>query len=337
PFGSMGTWLKTTRKAKRKARRKVPMKRRDVLKALAAVPVAGALGCRHDNHDGKYPAVPDFKTRTVQILLEGAFSLVLHKDNPNRLTAFVLKEEAGHEEIAHDFFFNDPSLAKPRVEKDAAGYHFDLAADGLRNYADTYINPGFNDFLGDTEKWFLRDRIVTITLPFPGSINFGGRPLNVTFASGRKGVMPTNFILEYYAEEPKKISMSCPRMGGHCQPTPHCPPGVARFFFSVVFRVKDPGKQQQHAVDFFNFTLERSFPELAEKFRLAAIDPSEELRPPGYPGAQRPTSMRLAPEGVLRPAVLSPAERPARLLRVSETVDCQVGGMLVRTNSPAGP
>jgi len=313
------------------------MKRRDVLKALAAVPVAGALGCRHDNHDGKYPAVPDFRVRTVQILLEGAFSLVLHKDKPNRLTAFVLKEEAGRDDLAHDFFFNDPTLAKPRVEKDPAGYHFDLSADGLRNYADSYINPGFNDFLADTEKWFLRDRIVTITLPFPGSINFGGRPLNVTFVSGRKGVMPTNFILEYYAEEPKKISMSCPRMGGHCQPTPHCPQGVARFFFAVAPRVKDPKTQQQHAVDFFNFTLRQSFPDLVDRYTLEKIEPSEELQSPGYPGTQRPASMRLAPESVLRPAVLSSRDRAARLLNISETVDCQVGGMLVRTNSPAGP
>jgi hypothetical protein len=310
------------------------MKRRDVLKGLSALPVLGAVGCWREVREHK-PAAPNVKTRTVQILLEGAFSLVLHKNNPNQLIAFVPREEAGHPELAHDFYFNGPSKVQPRNEKEAAasGYQFELSADGLRTYEKSYINPGFNDFLADTENWRLPDRVVTLILPFPGSINFGGRPLNVTFIRNRPGSMPTNFILEYYVEDPAaNIKLTCPQLGGHCEPSPNCPPGVARFFFGVAPSQKSQNTQQDHAKEFFNSTLRRCFPDLVSKYTLEYIEPSEEMAASQNP-KQRSMAMPQSSENLMRPAVLRSGEHAPRLLHVSETVDCQVGGILIRTSS----
>ena len=307
------------------------MKRRDILKALAAMPVAGAFGCRSEEHEPTTPAPPGMKVRTVQVLLEGAFAVVMHKNNPNRLTAFLPRADAGQDDLVHDFFFNDPSKKRAPASKDPAGYQFELSSNGLRTYPETYINPGFSDFLADTEKWILPARVATIILPFPNSINFGGRPLRVTFASGRKGLMPTNHILEYYVDEPEKVKMTCAAMGGHCEPSPHCPPGVLRFFFGAAPQMKDEEGQRKHAVDFFNFMLKKCFPDLVEKYKLSEIEPSEE-RNTQSPAKVRPASMPQSAD-LLVPAVLSTQAQTARLLPVSETVDCQTGGILVRTNT----
>lgn len=308
------------------------MKRRDVLKGLSTLPVLGAFGCRRESHEPN-PA-PNVRTRTVQVLLEGAFSLVLHKNNPNQLIAFVPREEAGHPELAHKLFFNDPSKERSGAEKEASGYQFELSTEGLRPYEKSYINPGFNDFLADTENWRLPDRVVTLILPFPGSINFGGRPLNVTFTGNRPGSMPTNFILEYYVENPANIKMTCSQMGGHCEPSPNCPPEVARFFFGVAPLQKNHNTQQDHAKEFFNFTLRRCFPDLVSKYSLEHIDPSEEMGAPQNP-RQQSMAMPQSSGNLMRPAVLRSGEHAPQLLHVSETVDCQVGGIVVRTNSGA--
>lgn len=305
------------------------MNRRDILKALAAMPAAGVLGCRHEPPN---PTPSGMRVKTVQVLLEGAFAVVLHKNNPNRLTAFLPRAGSGQDDLVHDFFFNDPSKKKPPVTKDPAGYQFELSSNGLRSYAESYINPGFSDFLADTEKWILPARVATIILPFPNSINFGGRPLHVTFASGKKGLMPTNHILEYYVDEPDKVKMSCSELGGHCEPSPHCPPGVLRFFFGAAPEMKDEAGQRKHAVDFFNFMLKTSFPELVEKYTLADVEPSEE-RNSQSPAKVQPTSLAATSANLLVPAVMTPNGQSARLLRISETVDCQTGGVIVRTNT----
>ena len=301
------------------------MNRRDILKGLAAVPIAGVLGCKKEEKS-------EMKVRTVQVLLEGAFAVVLQKTQPNRLIAFVPRIESGQDDLDHDFYFNDPTKARPPATKDAAGYQFELSTNGLRNYTDTYVNPGFQDFLASTEKWKLPPRIATIILPFPNSINFGGRPLDVTFSSKRTGMMPTNHILEYYVEDPEKVTMSCTELGGHCEASPHCPPGVLRFFFAAAPQGKhSEEKRRAHAIKFFNFILSSSFPDLVEKYSLAEIGRSEdELQ---TPGRSQPTSLLENPNRLLVPAVIGGKQQAGRLLRVSETVDCQTGGIIVRTGT----
>jgi len=300
------------------------MRRREILKALAIVPVASAFGNCLQNRPSPTPTPSREKhVHALQILLEGTFAVVLHKNNPNRLIAFVPRPEGEAQGLDHDFFFNDPISARPAV-KDPAGYHFQLSEAGLRNYPETYINPGFADFVAYTQKWQLRDRIATIELPFPSSINFSGRPLNVEFASGRPGLMPTSYILEYYVEEAEKVKLTCSQLGENCAPSPNCPPGVLRYFFGVSpTKKEDPAK---HAVEFFNFMLRRCFPELEEHI-LSSIELSEKNRPR--------TSSAIRPR--LMPAVMTADEPSAHLLGVSAVLDCQSIGPIVHTHTaPTG-
>jgi hypothetical protein len=214
--------------------------------------------------------------------------------------------------------------------KDPAGYHFQLSEAGLRNYPETYINPGFADFTAYTQKWRLPDRIVTLELPFPNSINFSGRPLHVEFASGRPGSMPTNYILEYYVEEAERVKFTCSQLGGTCAASPNCPPGVLRYFFGVSptkvpsTKRDDKDDEQEHAVRFFNFIIRRCFPELEEHL-LKSIQPSEKSR--------GRTSSALRPK--LMPSLLTSDSPAAHLLGVSAVLDCQSIGPLVRTSTSA--
>jgi len=297
------------------------MNRRDIIKAIAAVPLASAFGSCHEERASPPDAHQGKRIHTLQILFEGAFSLVLHKNNPNKLVAFVPKPDNGHRELEHDFFFNDPSMPRHPLGKDPAGYHFQLADDGLRLNPDTYINPGFADFTADTEKWRLSERVVTLELPFPNSINFSGRPLHVKFASGRSGLMPTNHVLEYYVEDPDKVKLMCSQLEGKCPASPNCPPGVLRYFFAVSPQIKGDG--QKHAFDFFNFILHTCFPDLEERYRLSYIEASEENRGQTTDGN--------VPK--VRPTIFNSDVPPARLLRASAVIDCQSAGLIVRTNS----
>jgi hypothetical protein len=304
------------------------MRRRDILKALATVPFASALGNCLQNRPAQPAASKEKKIHALQILLEGPFAVVLQNNKPNRLVAFVPRAEQDQPDLAHDFFFNDPATPKPAAGKDPAGYHFHLSGEGLRSYPETYINPGFADFTAYTQKWRLTDRVVTIELPFPNSINFSGRPLHVEFASGRPGLMPTNYILEYYVEDAEKVKLACSQLGDKSSPSPNCPPGVLRYFFGASPTIKDDAAKhakddaQNHAVKFFNFMIRRCFPELEEHL-LAYIEPSEKR------GGR--TSSALRPR--LMPGVLTFDSPAAHLLGVSAVLDCQLIGPIVRTNT----
>ena len=298
------------------------MRRREILKALATLPIASAVGnCLQYRPSPTPTPAKEKSVHTVQILLEGAFAVVLQKNNPNRLFAFVPRAEEESHGLDHDFFFNDPmSRLQPATGKDPAGYHFQLSEAGLRSYPETYVNPGFADFEAYTQKWRLPNRVVTLQLPFPNSINFSGRPLHVEFASGRPGFMPTNYILEYYVEEAEKVKLTCPQLGEKCAPSPNCPPGVLRYFFGVSPTKKE--SPEKHAVEFFNFMLRRCFPELEEHL-LSYIEPSEKSR--------GRTSSAARPR--LMPGVLTTGSPSPHLLGVSAVLDCQLIGPVVHTNT----
>jgi len=317
------------------------MNRRDLLKALGTLPVVGTLeGCMH-GHSIPTPS-NDTRVHSLQILLEGPFAVVLQKQS-HRLTAFVPRLDPARKDLDHNFYFNDPETYRKRDEK-SSGYRFELSGEGLHRYSDPnqdpYINPGFNDFVAETQKWTIPPSLVVLDLPIPRSINFGGRPLNVRF--GKKalkpaGMMPTNFIFEYRVDEEEKVRMKCNQPEMHCDPSPHCPPGIRRFFFGVGPTIHDPKIREQHAITFFNFMLEKAFPELREKYELVYIEPSDYAEPGGSEGGStRPTSFRPALEASPRvvPAVMNSTSPAARLLPVASLVDCQLGGFLVKTNTP---
>jgi len=154
--------------------------------------------------------------------------------------------------------------------------------------------------------------------------------LHVEFASGRPGLMPTNYILEYYVEDAEKVKLACSQLGDKSSPSPNCPPGVLRYFFGTSPTIKDDAAKhakddaQNHAVKFFNFMIRRCFPELEEHL-LAYIEPSEKR------GGR--TSSALRPR--LMPGVLTSDSPAAHLLGVSAVLDCQLIGPIVHTNTGA--
>ena len=321
------------------------MNRRDLLKALGSVPMMGVLqGCRRRDSDDVQSRSKETKVHTLQILLEGAFAVVLQRQS-QRLTAFVPLPDPGRKDLEHYFCFNDPEAPKKLREK-TKEFRFELSADGLHTYygqdnqrknIDPYVNPGFDDFSAETDKWFLPPSLVILDLPFPRSLNFGGRPLNVKFGKkARKpfGKMPTNYILEYRVDDQQKVRLKCNQDEVQCSPSPHCPPGVLRYFFGVGPINHDPQKREEHAVEFFNLViLNKAFPQLQDKYEIASIEPSD-FEESDVSRGLRPVAFT-ANEGTspaTRPAVLSPGNA-ARLLRVASLVDCQIGGILVRTST----
>jgi hypothetical protein len=291
------------------------MNRRDILRGLGALPLAAA--CPTFGKIRPESSIEsNAKIQYVQVLLEGAFTLVLER-NPNRITAFVPK----HPKISHRVYFNDP--AKPLKE---GSHHFKLSQEGLRSYSESYINPGFHDFEAHTDVWNRREELITIELPFPDSINFSGRPLKVEFKDDhRKGSMPTSHILEYYTTEAGRPKLSCPELGGECSSIPNCPTGISRYYVGVA-----PGEEHfapDHAKDFFNFILEQ-FPKLVRRYSLHEIEPgplSHERDKDKRGAGVRDEIGRAA----IQPAVYNSTVEAPRLLRVSELIDCQVIGMII--------
>jgi len=315
------------------------MNRRDLLKALGALPFAGALGgCGHAQSRPE----PDKKTEaySLQILLEGAFAVVL-QEKSQRLTAFVPLPDPAKKELIHDFYFNDPDSPK-KAEGKSRSYRFELSGEGLHQYSnpDPYVNPGFDDFNARTEKWRLPPSLVVLDLPFPRSINFSGRPLKVRFGKNAlkpMGLMPMNFILEYRVDDASKVRLKCNNPEMHCGPSPHCPPGVLRYYFGVGPETKDPAARERHAIAFFNFLLATAFPDLAQKYEVVEIEHSDYELPGSGGGTTYPRGMSALQDHtpLLRSAVLGGDSPAPRLLPVASLVDCQVGGIIVRT--PLGP
>ena len=157
---------------------------------------------------------------------------------------------------------------------------------------------------------------MVLDLPFPRSINFSGRPLKVIFgekALKHTGLMPTNFILEYRVDDASKVRLKCDSSEMHCAPSPHCPPGVLRYYFGVGPETKDPKALQMHAVKFFNFLLATVFPNLAQRYELKEIEHSDYEMPGAGGGRTYPSSLETTHDRLLLlPAVLrgdSPAPR----------------------------
>jgi hypothetical protein len=320
------------------------MNRRDLLKMLGTLPVAGLLqGCTPKEPISAPASSTDAKAHTLQILLEGAFAVVLQKQS-QRLIAFVPQADPGRKDLEHYFCFNDPEKPIEPQEK-SRGFRFELSGDGLHTYSspdnrasgEIYTNPGFNDFSAEVKSWILPPSIAILDLPMPRSINFSGRPLTVHFdkhALKPIGIMPTNYILEYRVADAGKVKLKCDQPTVDCAPSLHCPPGVLRFFFGAGPLTHDPNERQQHAVDFFNFILDKSFPELREKYRLAAIEQSD-YEQPDVNVRLRPASFgenSKGNAGAFPPAKHPPNDR-ARLVPVASLVDCQIGGILVGTKS----
>jgi len=282
------------------------MNRRDVLKGLAAIPFTGALmSCEGKTGDKPHADI-------VKVHLDGAFAVVIQENKDNAILAFSPRPKAGGDQ--HEFYFN--GSIKP--ESAAKEYHFKLAGEGLEREQKPEISPGLTDFFFKTDKWRVADSLVTIELPPPKRITFAGERTQVTFKQGgRDAFMPTNHILEYEAIDLRRIKLECSEGSLKCGASPDSFPGVSRYFFEIGPKLNpDPATSRAHAIHFFNFILEQSFPELFERFQLKE-----------YPRAG--TQSFMLPH--MEPAVFQ--YPPPRLLNASYAIDCEFGGPVVGTKA----
>jgi len=288
------------------------MDRRDLLKALAAVSCATAVGAcdDKDRKDEKHGR----KNSIVEVHLEGAFALVIQKNKGNSLLAFSPRPKAG--DVQHEFHFN----GYRKAQGGAKTLNFTLSPEGLeRERKSPVINPGLNDFFFQTEKWRVGDSLVTIELPAPDKISFSGHRNQFAFKSNPNHPvwMASNHVLKYELHG-AAARLDCNDGNIKCLPSEDSYPGVTRFFFEIgPARSLDYNQSHAHAASFFNYMLQQSFPELVAKFSLDER----------YAGAAQAQAPHLAP------AVLPLQPHASFERRVSYIVECELGGPLVGTGT----
>lgn len=292
------------------------MHRRDVLKGLATLPWATALvSCERENHK------PDKEhLNTLEVHLDGAFAVVIQENKANSILAFSPRPKAGDE--PHQFYFN----GYPKAEDPQKSYHFKLSAETRERDSKIEISPGLKDFSFRTDRWRVGDSLVTLELPAPDRITFSGHRSPVRFQlSHQLAFMPTNHILEYDLKDAKAPKLECSESSLKCEPSRDSFPGVTRFFFEIgPKRSLDLVQSRLHAVGFFNYILQQSFPDLAEKYQL---DPQYAREQEYGGGAPKSTS-----------AVYHYDSDTPLLQEASYAVDCEYAGPLASTKSlPLNP
>jgi hypothetical protein len=293
------------------------MHRRDVLKALATLPLATAfIGCERERHKEDKE-----RANTLEVHLDGAFAVVIQENKANSILAFSPRPKMGDE--PHQFYFN----GYPKPEDRQKSYHFKLSGETRDRDRDSKINisPGLNDFSFKTEHWRVGDSLLSIELPAPDRITFSGHRSLVKFSGGKKAFMPTNHILEYDLKHAAQPKLECTDSNLKCEPSPDSFQGVTRFFFEIgPKRALNPSESRVHAILFFNYILQQSFPDLAEKFQLD------------------PKYARGLEHGEIDPkatsAVYHYGSHGPLLQDASYAVDCEFGGPLASTNTlPSNP
>jgi hypothetical protein len=283
------------------------MNRRDVLRGLAALPIATALGASENKlHKNRH-------SNELEIHLDGAFAVVIQENKSNSVLAFSPRPPKEEE---HQFYFN--GSRKPEASEKP--YHFKLSPVGLAPVSKPEISPGLNDFSFKTERWRVGDSLVIIELPAPKRIAFSGHRSSVTFSDGRPAFMATNHILSYDLKDTKRPELECSDSSVRCDPSLDSFPGVTQVFFEIgPKRSLDFAESHAHAIKFFNYILRQSFPDLAEKFQL-----KEE-----YPAG--PRKAHIIPKMI--PAVLQSGNDDQRLRSASYVIDCEYGGLLGSTHT----
>lgn len=283
------------------------MRRRDVLKGLVALPLTVALGgCEEKRRETP-------RSNTLEVHLDGAFAVVIQENKENSILAFSPRPAKNSE--PHHFYFNG---SPAKLEDMAKIYNFKLSLEEHARVETPEINPGLKDFTFKTEKWRIADSLAIIELPAPQRITFSGRRTQVKFQAGHRPVfMPTNHILEYDVKDLAKHKLECSEAGVQCEPSRDSFPGVTRFFFEVGPKhALEPAASRSHAIDFFNFILHQSFPDLEAQFRLEPDSPEKQQPAPG-----------------VKPAVYQYGFHPPTLQRVSYAIDCGLGGLLAATHA----
>ena len=280
------------------------MHRREVLKGLAALPFAGILaGCKPKER------------HVVEIHLEGAFAVVIQENKNNSVIAFSPRPPAG--EVEHQFYWNGSRT--PEDTTKPLNLTFSLQErEGDRKLQ---IDPGLEDFHFTTENWRIGNSLVTLEFPAPTEVTFSGHRSPVTFQSDhRKAFIPSNHILRYELHGGAQPKLECGAAGHQCNPEDSYD-GVTRFFFEVgPKRYLTHEESQSHAIRYFNYVMQQSFPDLAPKFSL-----------------EDPYKARGTKTSKLSPAVFQYDTQPATLENVSYITDCEFTLPSASTKTAARP
>jgi hypothetical protein len=310
---------------------------------MLSLPVAGALGCHAEDKKDEAPMIPGRGEKKLNIVINGAFAVVIQKIARNRLRVFSPRDPSN----LHEFYFNDPH--DPRDKRQT--HNFELLPDGLELSQKPIVDERLVAFNKATDLWCQDEYFVTIDLPAPRRISFVPPLHDAVLVTGDKIKVPATLTLEYEVTNPGKVrivsqdSKQTPplrfsdlieRYGGKCSEKgeerfkSECaemkrrfetafPGSAAGYFFGVGLNHRD----SEHAKNFFNKQILASFPHLARSLELRSIGDS--------PGYQKQSAV---PDPRMVSAAWQPEMQAPRLLQVASIYDCTISGPIV--THPAG-
>jgi len=291
------------------------MNRRDLLKSMVALPVVTTLGCSTFTSKPQ-PASAMFTT--MNLVFEGPF--IFFMDSP-QVRVFAPKVD-GHRYLINNA--NAPestymlggvagvaSVQKTQYELPKGADAFRLSASQLQLALNNEKAPFFTFVLPAP------DRVVALSARQAEIID--------AFGNRRSAMMPTSYAFIYQVTDPSTLALT-PDTGWR--------PQAGSSFANLVVAAglpldaKDPTGQHAHSAF---AELKSYFPALS----MELLSTGAETQSGTVEGLQRdlrPGNMSLYPNrrrAKMVPASFSYQSQRARFITVSETVDCQVGGIIV--------
>ncbi len=193
------------------------MKRRDLIKAMLASPVAFGLSGWADDDDkkkrpgGKYPQSDNGKLR---VWLHGPFAVIVHKNEP-KITAYVPHDPQKLHELQY-YHPGEKAVATDNNSGKNQTFRFTLDEDALElSHRQPYIDHGFDDFTFNVEGWKLDPggNFTVLELPYPDVITYVPPAEGVLFENGKTGMMPIDHILEYHTRSLEHVTMLSKELG----------------------------------------------------------------------------------------------------------------------------
>lgn len=251
------------------------MHRRDLLKNLAMLPLAGMAHSRFALlAQAKGPSAPQTSPRAtpatgkLRILLEGPFALVMQaKQEPNITIISPMMEPSK----SHHFLLDRKD--KEHKKRHSISFLTEVGAlapnDTFPKIIDPLLTPSFTWQSQDWDQTNTDNLIDIINLPSPDSIQGGeipGREVTVFFQSNPNVPvrMPSSLILEYTVTDTQKlIELTDPMIGVE---KPQQTPGLLLYDLEIGLPFgplgQDPDAGGSHAVDFHNNFLLPRFPSI---------------------------------------------------------------------------
>lgn len=280
------------------------MNRRDLMKGIAALPVAAAaynVSCRRDNTAGGAAQTPSDREKNAArsprtklfVALRGPFAVVVQSKRKFRIQAFVPVQDG------HLFFLNS-------VQQTSNSYYLSLADDGLQPAQQLNIDgfTDFKDFSAHTKTQVLQDYYMTVDLPCPSDM-LTDEIDDAVFKSGSPASLPLTHILEYDVPDITQVKL---KGDGISDTSPNPVSGVFLLDLQVGLPNNTPNSLAQ-AVDYYNDHLLPCFPDVKGK-ELGSI--SAPAAAPSHAPAPRAAAKRILPFAL-----------PAA------DVECKNGGLLI--------